>query len=193
MRKFVLLGLVALIGVLAVTTVALADRGRGKGKNNATSFATRLIGWEEVPAQVTTGKGSFKLDTSSVPWRFTLRYQEMEGPVFMAHIHISSRHENGGISAWLCGASAVGTPAEMVCPAGQTAEGVVVGTIETADITGPTGQGVEPGNFVELLRALRKGETYTNVHTGGTPVQRAPGGEIRGQNRPQKNHDDDDD
>jgi CHRD domain-containing protein len=179
MRKALLLGLIALIGVLAVSTVALADRGPGKGDGNGSSFSTRLNGWEEDPSQVTTGHGSFKLDTSSMPWRFTLRYEDMEGPVFMAHIHIGSRHESGGISAWLCGATAVGTPSEKVCPPGQTAEGVVVGTIEQADITGPAGQGVEPGNFADLLRALRRGETYTNVHTTG----RATGGEIRGQNR----------
>lgn len=186
MRKALLLGLVALVGVLGISTVALADRGNDNGGN---SFSARLIGWEEVPAQVTTGHGSFELDTSSMPWRFTLRYAEMEGPVFMAHIHIASRHENGGISAWLCGASAVGNAEEKVCPPGQATEGVVEGTIEAADITGPTGQGVEPGNFVELLRALRRGETYTNVHTGGAPVQRAPGGEIRGQNRHGRGHD----
>ena len=184
MRKVVLLGLVAILGLLGISTVALADRGHGK--KNATHFATRLTGWEEVPAQVTTGKGSFKLDiTSATSWNFKLRYEDMEGPVFMAHIHIASRHENGGVSAWLCGASAVGTPSETACPPGP--DGVVEGTITAADITGPTGQGVEVGNMVELLRALRKGETYTNVHT----TDRAPGGEIRGQNRGLK-HDKDD-
>lgn len=185
MRKALLLGLVGLIGVLVISTVALADRGRDG--DDATKFATRLTGWEEVASQVTTGKGSFVLDTSSMPWRFTLRYRDMEGPVFMAHIHIGDVHENGGVSAWLCGASAVGNDQEKVCPPGQTAEGVVVGTIEAADITGPAGQGVEPGNFADLLRALRKGETYTNVHTTG----RATGGEIRGQNDSLDDDDDD--
>ena len=46
----------------------------------------------------------------------------------------------------------------------------------------------EPGNFAELLLALRKGETYTNVHT----TTRAPGGEIRGQNKRGRGHDQDD-
>ena len=192
MRKALLLGLIALIGVLAVSTVALADRGPGKGDGNGSNFSTRLNGWEEDPSQVTTGHGSFKLDTSSMPWRFTLRYEDMEGPVFMAHIHISSRHENGGISAWLCGASAVGTPEETACPPNN---GEINGTIVASEITGPTAQGVEPGNFAELLLALRKGETYTNVHTGtpGPPAAgRAPGGEIRGQNRSGRGHDQDD-
>ena len=64
------------------------------------------------------------------------------------------------------------------------------GTIQADDIVA-TGapQGVEAGNFADLLRAVRKGETYTNVHT----TDRAPGGEIRGQNKANKGHDNDDD
>jgi CHRD domain-containing protein len=175
MRKVLLIGLAALIGVLAISTVALANRGHGK---NGKNFSARLNGWEEDPSQVTTGHGSFQLEiTSATSWKFKLRYEDMEGPVFMSHIHIGSRHESGGVSAWLCGASAVGTPEEKTCPPGP--DGEVNGTIEAADITGPAGQGVEPGNFADLLRALRRGETYTNVHT----TNRAPGGEIRGQNR----------
>jgi CHRD domain len=184
MRKVVVLGLVAVFGLLSISTVALAGRGKGKGNGNATNFATRLNGWEEDPSQVTTGKGSFRLEaTGTTAWRFTLRYQDLEGPVAQAHIHIGSRHESGGISAWLCGPSA---DTEKACPPGP--DGELTSTITAADITGPLGQGVEPGNFADLLRALRKGETYTNVHTS----PRAPGGEIRGQNHPTKDHDDDD-
>jgi hypothetical protein len=108
-----------------------------------------------------------------------LKYEDLEGPAFMSHIHIGSRHETGGISAWLCGGTT-----QPPCPPGP--DGTISGTIEAADITGPVGQGVEPGNFADLIRAIRRGETYTNVHTGsaGPPASgRAPGGEIRGQNR----------
>ena len=179
MRKVVLLGLVVVLGLLGVSAVALADRGHGKG--DLKNFSARLNGWEEDPSQVTTGKGSFSAEVVS-PTRidFTLKYRDMEGPVFMAHIHIGSRHESGGISAWLCGGTT-----QPACPAGPDA--TVNGTIEAADITGPAGQGVEPGNFADLIRAIRRGETYTNVHTGSAgppPSGRAPGGEIRGQNRP---------
>ena len=185
MRKVVLLGLAVVIGVLAISAVAFADRGHGKG--NAKDFSARLNGWEEDPSQVTTGKGSFRAEVvSATRIDFRLRYSAMEGPVFMAHIHIGSRHESGGISAWLCGGTT-----QPACPPGP--DGTVEGSIEAPDITGPAGQGVEPGNFVDLLRAMRKGETYTNVHTGSAgppPSGRAPGGEIRGQNRPKHRGDD---
>jgi hypothetical protein len=180
MRKVLLLGLAAIVGILAISTVALAGHGHGK---NGKNFSARLNGWEEDPSQVTTGHGSFRLTIDNNVWRFKLRYEDLEGPANQAHIHIGSRHESGGVSAWLCGA---GADTEKTCPPGP--DGEIEGTISAADITGPVGQGVEPGNFADLLRALRRGETYTNVHTTG----RAPGGEIRGQNRKGGGHGDKD-
>jgi hypothetical protein len=181
MRKALLLGLVVIFGVLAVSAVALADRGKGKGNGNK-NFSARLSGWEEDPTQVTTGRGSFRAQVASATAiNFTLSYRNLEGTtVAQAHIHIGDRHESGGISAWLCGGTT-----QPACPNGPDA--TVTGVIEAADITGPATQGVEPGNFADLLRAMRRGETYANVHT--TP--RAPGGEIRGQIRKGGGDDDD--
>jgi hypothetical protein len=42
-------------------------------------------------------------------------------------------------------------------------------------VIGPTGQGIAPGEFAELVRAIRAGATYANVHTDKHPT-----GEIRG-------------
>jgi CHRD domain len=176
MRKVLLFGLAALIGVLAISAVALADRGPGKN-GNGKSFSARLNGWEEDPSQVTTGHGSFRLRIENNVWRFKLRWEDMEGPVAVAHIHIGSRSESGGVSAWLCGGG--GQPPCEPSPDPTPADGEIEGTIVAANITGPANQGVEPGNVADLLRAVRRGETYTNVHS----VPRAPGGEIRGQNR----------
>lgn len=186
MRKALLLGLVVIFGVLAISAVALADRGKGKGNGNGKNFSARLNGWEEDPSQVTTGTGRFRATANTTSIAFELRYQNLEDTnVVQAHIHIGSRHESGGISAWLCGGTT-----QPACPAGPSA--TVTGTIEAADITGPAAQGVEPGSFADLIRAMRKGETYANVHT----APRAPGGEVRGQIRKGgggvRNDDDDD-
>ena len=43
-------------------------------------------------------------------------------------------------------------------------------------MTGPAGQGIAPGEYEELLRAIRAGATYANVHS-----TKYPGGEIRAQ------------
>jgi hypothetical protein len=52
----------------------------------------------------------------------------------------------------------------------------VEGDVTPADVIGPNGQGIEPGSFQEILRAMRAGHSYVNIHT-----TRWPGGEIRGQ------------
>ena len=54
--------------------------------------------------------------------------------------------------------------------------GTVTGVITPADVIGPTNQGIEPGSFEELVRAIDAGATYANVHS-----TRWPAGEIRGQ------------
>jgi CHRD domain-containing protein len=46
-------------------------------------------------------------------------------------------------------------------------------------VIGPNNQGLEPGAFDELVRAMRAGFTYANVHSN-----RFPAGEIRGQIKP---------
>jgi CHRD domain len=178
MRKAVLLGLVVIFGVLSVSAVALANRGKGHKNGNGKNFSARLNGWEEDPSQVTTGSGSFRATIiSPTQIDFRLSYEDLEtvapaNTVLFAHIHIGSRHESGGVSAFLCGGG--GQPA---CPAGPS--GSITGTIAAANIVALPAQGVEAGNFADLIRAMRKGETYANVHT----ATRAPGGEVRGQIR----------
>ena len=62
----------------------------------------------------------------------------------------------------------------------------VEGTRTAADMFGgATAQGIAPGEFDELVRALRAGATYANVHTTGRP-----GGEIRGQLDHEQGHED---
>jgi len=52
----------------------------------------------------------------------------------------------------------------------------VEGTITAANVIGPTGQGIAAGEFAELVRAIRGGVTYANVHSTKFPT-----GEIREQ------------
>ena len=48
--------------------------------------------------------------------------------------------------------------------------------ITAASVIGPAGQGISAGEFAELIRAIRSGNAYVNVHT-----MTFPAGEIRGQ------------
>jgi hypothetical protein len=53
------------------------------------------------------------------------------------------------------------------------------GTLTSTNVVGPGGaQQLLPGQFDQLVRAIRAGATYANVHTAASP-----GGEIRGQIR----------
>jgi hypothetical protein len=47
--------------------------------------------------------------------------------------------------------------------------------ITAANVTGPTGQGIAPGDLDSALEAVRQGLSYANMHTTNFP-----GGEIRG-------------
>ena len=104
---------------------------------------------------------------------YELRYADLEGGVLQAHIHLGQRSVNGGISAFLCsnlGNAPAGTPA---CPPSPA---TVTGTIEPAQVVGPAAQGIAPGQFDELARAILAGVTYANVHSS-----KFPDGEVRGQ------------
>jgi hypothetical protein len=131
----------------------------------------RLRGFQEVPSVSSAGSGEFHArisnDESSITYE--LKYSGLEAPVTVAHIHFGQVGVNGGVSVFLCGGG--NKPA---CPN----SGPVNGTIVANDVIGPAGQGIGPGQLGELIRAIRAGVTYANVHS-----TLFPGGELRGQIR----------
>jgi CHRD domain len=112
---------------------------------------------------------------------YELSYEGLEGDVTQAHIHFGQRHTVGGIVVWLCETAAAPAPAAVAdatppCPGPRA--GSVTGTIGPAQVLTVVGQGFnagEAGVFDELVRAIRAGATYANVHS-----QLFPPGEIRG-------------
>ena len=166
MKRIVLssfLGAVLLAAIVATAAVAHNDNGKGKA---------RLDSYQETPLTLsTTGIGSFRIRLSSDGLHYKLRYEGLSADAIQAHIHFGQRGLSGGIIAFLCGPT--GASDKPVCPA---REGTVEGVIDMADIIGPAGQGIAAGELREVIRALRKGAVYANVHTTAFP-----GGEIRGQ------------
>lgn len=126
----------------------------------------------------TTAKGQFRAE---IDWyakliRYELSYQGLSSAVAQAHIHFGQKHTVGGITVWLCQATAR-APAQVAavtpeCPQ----EGTVTGTISPDQVLEVTGQGIAAMEFGELVRAMRNGTTYANVHSANFPP-----GEIRGQ------------
>lgn len=177
MRKLaVLISIVAVMGLTIVAAAALANRGNGDhGGNN---FRASLNGYNEVVggpgastgSVSTTGHGRLAVRIFSDHIHYTLDYSALSGGTAVgSHIHFAQQHVSGGVSAFLCGGGDK--------PACTTPNGHIEGDIDAPDVIGPTDQGIAPGEFGELVSAIRAGATYANVHT--TPSY--PEGEIRGQ------------
>lgn len=164
------LGRSAAAACALLVTAALAD-GRDHGRIEA-----RLKGYQEVPAVSSGASGRFKasLDKTLGSLHYELTYSDLEGTVTQSHIHFGQRGVNGGIMVFLCsnlGNGPAGTPACLV------PGGTVSGTLSAVTmVAGANAQGVAPGEFAEMLRAIRAGVAYVNVHS-----TLFPGGEIRGQ------------
>jgi hypothetical protein len=164
LKSWIRSGLIAAAGLLFAWSSATAD---GKEKK----FHARLDGAQETPAISTGATGTFEatLNSAGNTLSYELRYSDLEGGnTLFAHVHIGQFDVAGGVMFFLCGGG--GKPA---CPNGSA---TVTGTVTAADVIGPTGQGISPGQFDEAIRAMRDGIAYANVHTVTYPT-----GEIRGQ------------
>jgi hypothetical protein len=163
--RTVLLALALGVGVGGVA-LARDDDGR---------IERRLTGFQEVPAVISTGSGTVKLQIFANRVTYELSYRGLEGAPIMAHIHVGQPAVNGGIAAWLCKTSLV--PASLTPPPGTpdcpSPSGSVSGTITARSLFTPVpAQSVD--RFADFLTALRAGVAYANVHSTEVPA-----GEIR--------------
>lgn len=174
----VLLALVALAGGGLASAAALGLNDPPPTKN----FKANLNGYQEVSSISTGASGEFRarlVEPGKLHFVFT--YRDLEGGnTLFAHVHFGGRYVNGGVSFFLCG----GGTKPTACP---NVSGVIEGDVTAADIQGPGGQGIAATQFGEILRAMRAGVAYANIHT-----TTYPGGEIRGQinDRDQKIYED---
>jgi hypothetical protein len=182
--------------LLSVAPPAVADDGHDHRRR----VATELSGYNEVHfvagnadvtpavppalrgAISTRAKGRFSatINDGQQIIRYELHYRDLEGDVTQAHIHFGQNHTVGGIVVWLCQTAANPAPAAVAgvtpaCPP-HTLGGPVTGTIQPFQVLAQTAQGIGAGEFDELVRAIRAGATYVNVHSSLFGP-----GEIRGQ------------
>lgn len=129
-------------------------------------FRARLIGGEEVPPvrTVATGDAIFRLNQDGTRLFFLLVIRNIKN-VTQAHIHLGRRGKNGPIVAFLFGQSRFGI---------SVRRGVVRGVLTRSNLIGP----LDGKPLSDLIKEIRNGNTYVNVHT----IQN-PDGEIRGQIR----------
>ena len=174
--------------VVSVAVVALVSASVVFGVQGFKKISEFLTGYEEVPSVSTVATGTFDAriskDESQIEWE--LSYSDLEGTVTQAHIHFGQKDVNGGISVWLCGnprpapIPPATAPPAITPPAGTATcpppPATISGIATAAQVVGPSGQGISAGEFAELLRAIRAGKTYANVHS-----TKFEGGEIRSQ------------
>jgi hypothetical protein len=187
---------IIIAAVIAFAGIAAAQNSETDGLKQQTSFSARLSGFNEVifvagqagPPLVppalrgaisTPAKGRFTatLDEPADMIEYELSYEGLVAPVTQAHIHFGQRHTVGGIIVWLCQTAGTQAPEAVrsltpACPS----EGTVTGTITPAHVLAQDAQGFTAGDFDELVRAIRNGAAYANIHS-----EKFTAGEIRGQ------------
>jgi hypothetical protein len=166
-----------------MTTILISLCGVSVFGQSDNVFRAKLIGFNETPASLNSpGSGQFRatIDATAQTITYTLTYTALSSPVTQSHVHFGAPATTGGVMFFLCsnlGNGPAGTPA---CPASG---GTVTRTITAAEIVGPGNQLVPPGDFNSVVKIIRSGVGYANVHSTNFP-----GGEIRG---PVKSDDDD--
>lgn len=161
---------VAAAAALAIGLVAVAVAGGGH------SIREKLTSYREVPALSTPGVGHFRasINRGASEIHYRLSYSGLESDATQAHLHFENRTNAGPVIVFLCSNLGNGPPGTQACPAGG---GTISGTIKPADIiSGGAAQGLAAGEFDELVRAIRAGAVYVNVHSTTRPA-----GEIRAQ------------
>ncbi len=144
------------------------------------AFRATFNGYEETPAINSNGSAELTLTLNrDGSISFVLNYRGLSGPATASHIHLGQRGVAGMVTIFFCGG------ARPACPGDS---GSVTGTITAADVLAIPTQGLAAGDLTSVLRAMRAGKTYANIHTA-----QFPGGEIRGQIEPTSGHRDDDD
>ena len=165
-RKMVLS--LAAIPLLGIPLIAEHNE-RHKGPER--EFQAELKGRNEVPLTLSAARGTLALTVNDTDTsvHFVLEYSGLQTVLF-SHIHVGQPNVNGGVTVFFCGGGGR--------PACSQAAGTVEGDFTANDVLPLATQQLEVNNLAKLLRAIRAGKTYANVHT-----MTSPGGEIRGQIR----------
>ena len=162
---------------LAGTTGFAHDRDDGKFEVFAIMKPAN-----EVPSISSTASATFTATVDEVAQTITyeLKYANLEATPTQAHIHFGQFFANGGVSVFLC-ANPSATPPVVVAPPGtapcpSTNPATVSGMLTAANVIGPGAQGITAGEFAAVVRALKTGDAYANVHSATFQA-----GEARGQ------------
>jgi hypothetical protein len=169
---------------VAALALALCSAVSSQARDRDEIYVVPLRGFEEVPAVSSAARGLFKarIDEAAGTITYELRYETLQGDIRQAHIHFGQRGVNGGISVFLC-QTATNVDPTGLSPTCTAPPAAITGVLTSANIIGPSGQGIAATEFAELVRAIRAGVAYVNVHSSVFL-----GGEVRGQIRDRDDH-----
>ena len=163
------LAITAALAIGLVTVAVAKDRKK---------LDSTLSSFQEVPALATPGHGEFRaqINDQAGEIRWELTFGDLESDATQSHIHFENSTNSGPVVVFLCTNLGNSPVPVQACPAGG---GTISGTIRPADVIGVAGgaaQGIDNGDFDDLVRAIRAGATYVNVHSTTRPA-----GEVRAQ------------
>ncbi len=160
------------LSTIVMVLFAFFAVGFAGGSQDGPEFQAMLSGSEEVPPVVTntSARAGIKFNADETKARFELDVRKGVR-VTQAHIHCAPRGVNGPIVAFLAGTHNPGWDVD--------GPWVDHATLTDANIIPPPAGSTCPNvinNLRDLVKAIRDGNTYANVHT-----RAFPGGEVRGQ------------
>jgi CHRD domain len=172
------------ITIMAVAVFAIAGTALAVTDDGRRQFSEFLNGVKEATAVVsTTGTGTFRatINQDETEINYVLTFQDLEGDVRQAHIHIGHPQNQGNIVLWLCDSETNPSPSTTTPECTQDdplnlRAGRVTGTLTADDVQALAGNGIAAGEFAEVIALIRAGRTYANLHSA-----KFTGGEIRSQ------------
>lgn len=132
-------------------------------------FVAKLTGCNEVPSNKSRTCGRFYAIFKQETLYYKLVLKNVIG-LTVAHIHIGKPNMNGPIIAFLYG---------PIGPSGKLCKVEIRGKIKSCDLVGP----LVDDCIENLLREMKDGNTYVNVHT-----EESPSGVVRGQIEKDNHH-----
>jgi len=174
------------IGVRWVVGIAFLAMAVGlvAADKDKDTIRTRLSGLEETAATINTpasGEFTATISEDGTMIKYVETYRDLSSTVTQSHIHFGRPALTGQVVLFLCTnlTPPTGVPKPQACPTASPA--TISGALTEADvIASPVvgGQGIDAGaaGFAEMVKAIRTGSAYVNVHTTNHPS-----GEIRGR------------
>jgi hypothetical protein len=177
---------IAMVLALGATSIAYAASRHHStaADSHGQVFTAHLDGYNEVPSDNSPATGDLTLTVGNgqLTWKLTYKDFATNNQPVVAHVHVGQPGVSGSVSFFFCGGP------KPACPSSQNGPVTITGTTLPADILGPTSQEFAAGDLNSIIKAIKAGITYANMHTPTLPA-----GEIRGQlGQGKHGHDDND-